>query len=155
MYKDVKELHVKWCTFYWTYSIQNAQLPSASEQAGIEMTNRPAPASGSKSQKEINYWDLFVKRCQQESVQIQKSNWILTEDVLSCSATATIAVPGVAIGIFITGFLKCLFKNVWAKCLKKTTELFNLWVHIDPTIVVFMCYERLYKNVLKQNLKFR
>ena len=125
VYKDVKELHVKWHKKYKKYSIQNAQLPSASEQAGIEMTvmggssRRPAPASGSKSQKEINYWDLFVKRCQQESVQIQKSNWILTEDVLSCSATATIAVPGVAIGIFTTGFLKCFFKIVRAKCLKK------------------------------------
>ena len=112
MYKDVKELHVKWHKKYKKYSIQNAQLPSASEQAGIDLSTgssrRPATASGSKSKRQINYWDLFVKRCQQESVQIQKSNWILTEDVLSCSATATIAVPGVAIGMFITGFLKCL-----------------------------------------------
>ena len=131
-----------------------------SEQAGQEMTDmgsrRPAaPTSGSKSHKEIKYWDLFVERCQQESVQIQKSNWILTEDVLSCSATATIAVPGVAIGIFTTGFLKCLFKNVWAKCLKKLQSCLICGYTLIQQLSFFMCYERLYKNVLKQNLKFR
>ena len=114
MYEDVKELHDKWGTFYWTYSIQNAQMPS--EQAGQEMTDmgsrRPAPTSGSKSQKEIKYWDLFVERCQQESVQIQKSNWILADDMLSCSATATIAVPGVAIGMFCEKYIQSLERQV-------------------------------------------
>ena len=111
----MKELHDEWGTFYWTHSIQNPQMPS--EQAGQEMTDmgsrRPAaPTSGSKSHREIKYWDLFVERCQQESVQIQKSNWILADDVLSCSATATIAVPGVAIGMFCEKYVQSLLRQV-------------------------------------------
>ena len=42
----------------------------------------------------IDYWNLFVERCVQESMDIQKKNWISTDDVVSISSTATIAIPG-------------------------------------------------------------
>ena len=42
----------------------------------------------------IDYWNLFVKRCIQESKSIQEKNWISPDDVMSVSSTATIAIPG-------------------------------------------------------------
>ena len=43
----------------------------------------------------IDYWNLFVKRCIQESKSIQEKNWISSDDVMSVSSTATIAIPGI------------------------------------------------------------
>ena len=43
----------------------------------------------------IDYWNLFVKRCIQESKSIQEKNWISPDDVMSVSSTATIAIPGI------------------------------------------------------------
>ena len=42
----------------------------------------------------FDYWNLFIERCVQESMDIQRKNWILTDDVVSISSTATIAIPG-------------------------------------------------------------
>ena len=42
----------------------------------------------------FDYWKLFIERCVQESMDIQRKNWILTDDVVSISSTATIAIPG-------------------------------------------------------------
>ena len=42
----------------------------------------------------IDYWNLFIERCVQESMDIQRKNWISTDDVVSISSTATIAIPG-------------------------------------------------------------
>jgi len=47
--------------------------------------------------RHIDYWDLFIQRCIQESKNIQRKNWISSDDVLSVSSTATIAIPGVTI----------------------------------------------------------
>ena len=46
----------------------------------------------------IDYWEQFVDRCVVESAKIQSLHWISPEDVMSVSSTATIAIPGVAIG---------------------------------------------------------
>jgi hypothetical protein len=42
----------------------------------------------------IDYWNLFIERCVQESKDIQRKNWISTDDVVSISSNATIAIPG-------------------------------------------------------------
>ena len=46
----------------------------------------------------LDYWEQFVDRCVVESAKIQSLHWISPEDVMSVSSTATIAIPGVAIG---------------------------------------------------------
>ena len=48
----------------------------------------------------IDYWEQFVDRCVVESAKIQSLNWISPDDVMSVSSTATIAIPGVTIGMF-------------------------------------------------------
>jgi len=45
----------------------------------------------------IKYWDLFTERCKTESIIIQKNKWLLTDDIISCSSTATVAIPSVTI----------------------------------------------------------
>ena len=42
----------------------------------------------------FDYWNLFIERCVQESMDIQRKNWLSTDDVVSISSTATIAIPG-------------------------------------------------------------
>ena len=45
----------------------------------------------------INYWDLYVDRCIKESKNVENFKWITSDDIMACSPTATIAIPGVAI----------------------------------------------------------
>ena len=59
------------------------------------------PDNLQKEEKEergsIEYWILYTQRCIQESRAIQTKNWLSSDDILSVSSTATIAIPGVAI----------------------------------------------------------
>ena len=55
--------------------------------------------SNIKGERKIEYWNLFFQRCVQESMDIQRKNWISTDDVVSISSTATIAIPGKFINI--------------------------------------------------------
>ena len=50
----------------------------------------------------IDYWSLFVERCKIESIKIQRLNWIEPDDVLCFSSTATVAIPGVTIGNYLS-----------------------------------------------------
>ena len=52
------------------------------------------PKTKEDEKRKIDYWNLFVERCIQESKDIQKKNWISTDDVVSISSNATIAIPG-------------------------------------------------------------
>ena len=51
-----------------------------------------------KKPKVIDYWTQFVERMKEESLKIQRLNWISPDDVIGVSSTATVAIPGVTIG---------------------------------------------------------
>ena len=78
----------------WTakFSIGHLKL-NCNDQEEVDVEVSP------KSEKIIiDYWDQFVDRCKIESVKLQTLRWISPDDILSVSATATIAVPAVTIG---------------------------------------------------------
>ena len=50
-----------------------------------------------ESRGAIEYWDLYAQKCVEESKIIQTKNWLSSDDILSVSPTASIAVPGVTI----------------------------------------------------------
>ena len=52
------------------------------------------PKTKEDEKRKIDYWNLFIERCIQESKDVQRKNWISTDDVESISSNATIAIPG-------------------------------------------------------------
>ena len=50
-----------------------------------------------EERRTIDYRNLFIQRCIEESRNIQRKKWITIDDILSVSPTFTIALPGVAI----------------------------------------------------------
>ena len=52
------------------------------------------PKTKADEKRKIDYWNLFIERCIQESKDVQRKNWISTDDVESISSNATIAIPG-------------------------------------------------------------
>jgi len=55
---------------------------------------------------QVDYWDLFIKQCIKESHNIQNQDWLSPDDIMSASATSTIAIPGVAILIILVNSVK-------------------------------------------------
>ena len=68
--------------------------------------NVPSQKTQREERGTIDYWNLFTQRCIEESKNIQRKKWITTDDILSVSSTATIALPGVAIVAILEDTIK-------------------------------------------------
>ena len=67
-------------------------------EMGAQETNRAMiRTDGRKADGPIKYWDLFTERCKQESINIQQNKWLMPDDIISFSSTATVAIPSVTI----------------------------------------------------------
>ena len=53
-----------------------------------------------------NYWDLYITRCKLESKNIVTHGWLTSDDIMSASPTAMLAIPAVTIGAILVDSIK-------------------------------------------------
>merc|ERR1712051_893145 len=80
----------------WTAGLSFSKLRILPYDKTVDETDN-LPKTTEDEKRKIDYWNLFIERCIQESKDVQRKNWISTDDVESISSNATIAIPGVAI----------------------------------------------------------
>ena len=67
------------------------------EMGALDSNRAMIRTDGKKADGPIQYWDLFTERCKQESINIQQNKWLMPDDIISFSSTATVAIPSVTI----------------------------------------------------------
>jgi len=84
----------------WTAGLSFSKLRILPYDKTVDETDN-LPKTKEDEKRKIDYWNLFIERCIQESKDVQRKNWISTDDVESISSNATIAIPGVAIAAIL------------------------------------------------------
>ena len=113
-------------TYFMTWLNLTFQLRILPYDKTVDETDN-LPKTKEDEKRKIDYWNLFIERCIQESKDVQRKNWISTDDVESISSNATIAIPGISkikifhnisdlISITSTFFRSCHCCHSWGYC---------------------------------------